>query len=287
MRGCTCLLVLVTILSATSVLHADEVVFNNGDHLTGKIVTYDGEKLTIDTPMAGKISVDWKNIRTFSSDQPINVVLSDGTIIHQKVVAAEGDRQIAIGPDASIAPQNIPLSRIKKINPPPEKWAGNVVVGGLIARGNTDTDSLNASAHFVRRGEKDRLTFDAGYIYGREKVDGLGKHETENNWFIEGKYDYFFTPRFYGYGDARVERDIIAGVSLRLTPGAGIGYQWIEKPRLSFNTEAGAAWLYRAYSHDGSNDSASLRLAYHLTGKLNDKVGFFHNFEYFPALDRI
>ena len=66
-----------------------------------------------------------------------------------------------------------------------------------------------------------------------------------------------------------------------------MGYQWVDKPRLSFNTEAGAAWLYRSYTHDGSNDNVSLRLAYHLAGKLNDKVGLFHDFEYFPALDRI
>src|SRR2546421_10487417 len=121
MRNCVIGLIIAIIFATAGPLWADEVVFNNGDHLTGKIVTYDGEKLMIDSPMAGKISVDWKNVRTFSSDEPINVVLSDGTIIHQKIVAGP-ERQIAIGPDASIAPQNIPLSRIKKINPPPEKW---------------------------------------------------------------------------------------------------------------------------------------------------------------------
>src|SRR3954465_15252750 len=102
MRNCVIGLI-ATLVATTGSLWADEIVFNNGDHLTGKIVTYDGEKLTIDTPMAGEICVDWKNVRPFSSDQPINVVLSDGSVIHQRVVAAEGDRQIAIGPDASIA----------------------------------------------------------------------------------------------------------------------------------------------------------------------------------------
>jgi len=277
---------LASILLLAAAIHADEVIFKNGDHLTGKIQTFDGSKLTLESPMAGTISIDMKNVRTFSSDGPIHVVLTDGSDIHQRVLAGP-EGEISIGQGQAIAAQNIPLDRIKAVNPPPEHWSGNIVVGGLISRGNTNADSLNASAHLVRRGEKDRLTFDAGYIYARQHVIGQGTHETQNNWFVEGKYDYFFTPRFYGYGDARVERDLIADISLRLTPGAGVGYQWVDKPNLGFNTEVGASWLYRDYVHDGSNDSVAARAAYHLTAKLNDQVSVFHNFEYFPGLDRI
>jgi putative salt-induced outer membrane protein YdiY len=197
------------------------------------------------------------------------------------------DSQINLARGGMLQQQAIPLSSIKKINPPPVKWTGNVVVGGILARGNTQTENLNAATHLMRRGDQDRITFDAQYLYGREKITGDGNHETQNNWYIEGKYDYFFNPRFYAYANARVERDVIADISLRLTPGVGVGYQWVEKPNFAFNTEAGAAWLYRSYSHDGRVDSASARLVYHLTAKFNDKVSAFHNFEYFPGLDRM
>jgi len=283
----TILLSLLLLSLACAGLRADVIVFTNGDRLTGKIETYDGEKITIDKTPAGKITVEMKNVRSFSTDGPIDIVLADGSTIHQQVSLGP-DGQIALAPGGTIAPQNIPLPKIKKLNPPPEKWSGNIVVGGLLTRGNTDTDNFNASAHLVRRGEQDRITLDAGYIYGRERINGIpGKHETENNWFFEGKYDYFFTPKLYGYLDARVERDLIADIDLRLTPGAGLGYQWIDTPNLAFNTEIGASWLYRSYSHDGSTSNASLRAAYHLTGKINDKVSFFHNFEYFPGVDKI
>src|SRR5579864_8773882 len=65
-------------------LRADEIIFKNGDRLTGKIETYDGAKLTIDTPSVGKQSVDLKNVRTFSSTSAIEVVLPDGTVLHQR-----------------------------------------------------------------------------------------------------------------------------------------------------------------------------------------------------------
>jgi putative salt-induced outer membrane protein YdiY len=142
--------------------------------------------------------------------------------------------------------------------------------------------------HVVRRTDNDRLTADAGYLWSRQHVPGVpGKHETENNWFIAPKYDYFFEPKMYAYANARVERDLIAKLSLLFTPGVGVGYQWYEKPDFHFNTEGGLSWLYRDFSNDGTTESAALRLAYHIDKKLNDKVTLFHDMEYLPGLDRI
>jgi putative salt-induced outer membrane protein YdiY len=179
------------------------------------------------------------------------------------------------------------LKDIKKINPPPVKWTGSVLVGGMITRGNTKTDNFNALLHLGRRTDQDRITVDAGYLYGREHTNGDGTHETQNNWFTEGKYDYFFNPKLYAYGDVRAERDVIAGLDLRLTPGVGAGYQWFDSPKFKFNTEAGASYLYRSYSKDGTSESVSMRLAYHVNWAINDKVSLIHDLEYFPGLDRI
>jgi putative salt-induced outer membrane protein YdiY len=279
------LVALLPLFLASIVARGDEVLFKDGDRLTGKIQSYDGSKLILKTASAGTVSVELKNVRTFSSDGPIEVVLQDGTVLHERISQGP-DGQVHLAGEADHPEQAVPFARIKSINSP-QKWSGNVVVGGLLARGNTDADTFNASAHLVRRGVKDRLTLDAGYIFGRERVSGLGTHETQNNWFTEGKYDYFFQPKLYAYADARAERDVIANIDLRLTPNAGVGYQWVETPRLAFNTEAGAGWLYRSYSHDGSDSAATLRAAYHLTAKVNDKVGLFHDLEYFPGIDRI
>jgi putative salt-induced outer membrane protein YdiY len=280
------LLVLCLMAWAASPGQADEVFFKNGDHLTGKIETLEASKLTITTAVAGKVTVDLKDVRTFSSDAPLAMKLNDGTVIHQKV-AAGPDGQVAIAPGGALQPQAVPISSIKSVNFK-EDWTGTLTVGGELARGNTNTDTLHAGLNHVRRTEKDRITAGAGVLYEREKVPGTpGKHETENDWFIEGKYDYFFSPRFYGYANARVERDLIAGISLRLTPGVGVGYDWLDKPDLHFRTEGGVSWLYRDYSHDGSMESVALRLAYHVDKKFNDKVTFFHNLEYYPGLDSV
>lgn len=267
--------------------HADEIQFKNGDRLTGKIVSFDGSKLTIDSAVGGKVSVDAKDVRTFSTTNPVLVKLNDGTVARQSI-AAGPDGQVTIIPVGTNEPRTVEISQIKTEGPQGAVWSGNVTVGGYLARGNTNSDSLNAAAHAERRGENDRLTLDASYIFGREHISGThGKHETANDLAGSAKYDYFFTDKLYGYGNIDAEHDTIAGLDLRLVPGVGVGYQWVETPQLFFNTEAGISYLHRSFSHDGSDDTVAARLAYHLKFQINDKVSAFHDFEYFPGLDRI
>ena len=91
----------------------------------------------------------------------------------------------------------------------------------------------------------------------------------------------------YGFGDVSAEHDTIAGLDLRLVPSLGVGYQWVETPTLSFNTDAGISYVHRQFAHDGSDDSVAAQLAYHVKWKVNDKVSVFHDLEYYPALSRI
>lgn len=274
--------------SLSAPLMADEVFFNNGDHLTGKIDGLNDNKLNVTSTVAGKIAVDLKDVKTFTTEGPITVQLKDGTVIHQRVIAGP-DGQFTAAAGGEIAQQNFQIAQIQKVNPTPDKWTGNVILAGFLARGNTDIDSFTASGHAVRRTEEDRLTLDAGYLYARQKPNnGTKKQRTEDNWFLEGTYDHFFTKKFYDYFNARVERDLIANLSLRFTPGVGLGYQWFDNPNdLSFNTEGGVSWLYRNYSNDGTQESVAVRLAYHVKKKINEQVAVFHDFEYFPGLDEI
>ena len=149
MRGFNLLVTLALTACFSSALVADEVFFKNGDHLTGKITALDGEKLVINSVVAGTVSVNLKDIKTFSTEKPLMVQLSDGTVLNQCIIAGPAG-QFTAAPGGPIAQQNFEISRITRINP--VKWTGNVAIGGFLARGNTDIDSFNASAHAVRKG---------------------------------------------------------------------------------------------------------------------------------------
>lgn len=273
---------------AAGTASADEVVFNNGDRLTGTVVSAEGGKLTIKSAVAGEIKVDMKDVKTFSTDQPVELKMADGSVIKDQVKAApEGSGQVETAGTGNVRAQPVSLTEVKQINPPPVRWTGSVLAGGLITRGNSDTDSFNVGADAVRRSEDDRTTVSAGYLYGRQKVPGGDKVTTVDNWFGAAKYDYFFAPKWYAYATMRVERDNIADLDLRVMPGLGVGYQWIEKPDLNFSTEAGVNWVYEQYADDGTEDHFAARLAYHFDKKINDRVTLFHNLEFLPSVEDV
>lgn len=285
--------------ATTTTTYADEVLFKNGDRLTGTILTAEGGKLTIKTTVAGEVKVDLKDVQTFRSDAPVDFRLSDGTVIKDKVVpatqpgvvetAGTGTVQTtAATTPAPALPQPVALADVKKINPPPVAWTGSIRAGALLTTGNSNTESVNVGADATRRTDDDRTSFAGGYFFGREKSTSTGLWSTTtNNWFAQGKYDYFFAPKWYAYGIMRVEQDQVADLDLRLMPGVGVGYQWVERPDLKFSTEAGVTWVYERYATDQTDEHIAARLAYHLEKKINDRVDLFHNLEYLPSVQDI
>lgn len=266
---------------------ADEVIFKNGDRLSGTIQKLDGRKLTISTKVAGDVNVDIEDVKTFSADKPLEIHMADGSVLRQTVVQA-GEGQFATAPGGTVQPQTFPIASVASINPPPVKWTGNLIAGAMITRGNSDSDNANVEFNATRRSADDRISVDLGYFYGRQKDNSTGETSTStDNWFAAGKYDYFFTPRFYGYGNARVEKDRIADLDLRFVPGAGIGYQWLQNARTNFSTEVGGAWVYEQYTTGETNQHVAARLAYHVDYKFNDKVSFFHDLEFLPSVENL
>ena len=271
-------------LVLTPSVFADEVVLKNGDRITGTITSSDGKKLTLKTKALSDLTIDMKDVATFITDAPARLKLKDGEHVKAKVDAGEpGTVQIA-DPER----RAVPVTEFKYVNPPFETWTGALLLGGSLTRGNSDTENLNFSAEAVRRTEIDRISLDAGYLFGREKDPATGsKSTTTDAWFAAAKYDYFFTEKFYGYGLFRVEHDRIADVNVRLLPFAGVGYQWVESDDFNFNTEAGLGYVYEDFTNAPTDGHFAARLAYHVDKKINDKVKLFHNLEYFPSLEDI
>lgn len=279
----SCLLVSVLALSLAlaSRAGADEIQLLNGDRLTGKIVKAEGGKVVIKTEAAGEVTVDLAKVKTLSTDEPI-LVKSGDTTFKSKLEPGE-DGTVQVVPVEGGPAQALALTDLTQLNPPPVHWTGAVTVNGLITQGNSESQSLGASANAVRRSEIDRITVGAAYYYGRQKSKNTGEWETNvNNWFVLGKYDFFLTKHFYLYAGARVERDRVADLDLRLTAGGGVGYQWFETPTFNLNTEAGVAWVYENYAKQASEDHVALRLAYHVDWTPHKALKLFHNLEYLP-----
>ncbi len=273
---------------AIATAFADEVLFKSGDRLTGTIDSVVGGKMAFTSKAAGKLTLNMADIKTFSTDAPIEIAMADGTVLSQKVVASD-EGYVSAMPGGAAQPQSISLANVAKVNPEKPHWTGAVVAGAVLNRGNTESSTASVGADAMRRTDKDRTSFGAGYYYANQRDNNTGKNSTSaDSLFLKGKYDYFFSEKFYGYGNIKYEKDRIANLDMRLTPGVGLGYQWIETPDLNFNTEGGLTYVHEVYTDpDDTRDYMAARLAYHLDKSFNDHVKGFHNLEVIPSLEDI
>ena len=90
-------LCLLGFLSCAMSAHADLLVMDNGDRITGRLDSITGGKAIFDIPYAGRIWVEMANIRTLETDEAYAVRL-DGRVI-EGTFAGKGDLQQLVGPE--------------------------------------------------------------------------------------------------------------------------------------------------------------------------------------------
>jgi putative salt-induced outer membrane protein YdiY len=278
---------LLALFFAATTASADQIILNNGDRITGTIDSADAGKLIIDSPIEGKITVDLKNVKTFSTDGPIKVVFNDGTVVDERIAEGQAGEFVTV-PGTVLPPQTFSISKVGKINPPPVVWTGSIVINGLYLQGDTTAEQFGASINLLRRSDFDRIDAGAAYLFGEQKINGV-QSTTADNWYARGEYDYFFTKKFFAYANTRVEKDRIQHLDLRLTPGVGVGYQVFEQPDFNLNFSGGLSWVYEDYSNLSSpNENVSARIAYHVDKSFcEDKVKLFNEVTYFPSVQNV
>lgn len=278
----------LTIFAETSV--GDEILFKNGDRLTGKIDHLLDGKMVFKSNVAGDVTVNLSEIQTFSSDDAIEVNLKDNTGFKQQVLSASPGRFSIEGTEAMKA-QEFAVADIVSINPPVKpvpKWTGDISAGLTSTHGNTKTETISASANMTKRTNKDRTQISADYAKGKQKGNATGADETIEDWWrAKGKYDYFFSKKNYAYVDGRYEKDAVAELDRRVIIGGGGGYQWIESADMNFSTEVGLASLYEKFDNQtDSNSELSTQIGYNFDKKLMKKTKLTHDLTYYPALDK-
>ena len=77
---------LVLCLSVSLAFADDEVKLKNGDRLSGTVKGLAGGKLIIETPHAGPIKVDWTQVVSVKTDNPVKVKLVTGDLLEGKIV---------------------------------------------------------------------------------------------------------------------------------------------------------------------------------------------------------
>jgi putative salt-induced outer membrane protein YdiY len=276
--------VFLTMLGAVSAAAADEVRFLNGDRLTGKILSATGGKIVIKTEAAGEVTADLSKVATFSTDEPVRIQVGERRPQVETQISSGPQGQVAARTAPDAPPQPLPIVDITAINPPLPAWHGSVALNGLFTTGNSETQQLGFTLGLSKRWEDDRLSFFGEYSYGHQRDPNTGVSSTSVDYSQAwAKYEHFFTPKLYGYGLVKFERDGVAGLNYRFSPSAGVGYQWVDQPAFKFSTEAGLAYVYEDYESTGGRDFWGPRLAYAVEWTPVQPLKLYHNLEYLPS----
>lgn len=268
---------------AVGVANADEVMLRNGDRITGEVLRMEGRKLLIKTSYAGNLRIDWSQIATLSTDQPVYISLDDASRV--KAVFGQSDTgatKLTGGDWLETGPMALErVTGISRKPEPPVKVTGRINIGASSTSGNTDTRKIHADAEMIARTVKNRFTL--GGATDRTEDQNI---ETESNWIAYLKYDHFLTKRWYAYSNADMESDKFKDISLRTTLGVGTGYQFYETPQTNLSLEGGVNYVNTDYDL-GMDDSYpagrwGLRFDHFL---FESKTQFFHQQEGFFALD--
>ena len=274
-------LFLASVVCAAGAL-ADKLVLVNGDTLTGTVEKAEGGKLTFKTDYSGPIEIDITKIKSIVSDNPVEVRLTTGEVLKGKLQTSP-DGKVAVEKTAERETAAIDWTKVTAINPPPvvpPKWHGNLTAGGMIQTGNTERRNASVSAEVMRKTDVDRLNFRYLFNYADEN-----KELTARNHYGAGKYDYFFTKKFYGYMSTELENDKFKDLSLRVTVGPGAGYQVWDDVVKALGLEAGVSYVNENRKRGEDDSFVAARLGANFLYNIFNIVTFKDQFVMYPSLE--
>jgi hypothetical protein len=238
-------LVAVLLSAAVSMAaQADELIMKNGSRLVGEVVSAEAGHVVFDTPFAGEIKIASVNILQVSTDDPVTLKMSDGTIYREKQIVTT-DQGAAVRTEGE-APVYFEPGDIKYVNPDPwllgegYKWFGEANTAAVLERGNTDTDEIDADFRSIWRSLVDRYTMRGAY-----EVDKANGEKNKNQWRLRGKYDRFTDqdPNTYYGGQLVFFHDEFVDLDLRTTVGPYIGRQFYDSNLLTLSGEVGLVYV--------------------------------------------
>lgn len=269
----------------TPVAQADEIIMQNGDRLSGTVVSKQGDTLLFSTPYAGELKILWHKVISLRTDKAVRIQLDDNNSL-QAQVAPAGPGMVQLQGKELGSRDAIGISKIAQINPPRGAADSGVKVKGYInagfelKQGNSDTEKLHLDTEVVARTRENRYTI--GAEYNREKDQNT---ETVSNRLGYMKYDHFLSEKWYLYANGTFKKDKFKDLNLRSTIGLGSGRQLWESDERSLSLEAGLTYVNDDFIVATDNDYAALRWAIKYDQRLWKKLQLFHEHEGLQGLE--
>lgn len=190
----------------------DIVEMENGSKIIGQARKLVDGKLTVTTPFAGDIAIDWEQVKTLETAVP----------------------------------------QLSQLKPPPEPpaeeaqdervWTYSIGFDLDRKTGNTDSMEYGLTAGAVRETKFDRLKL--SLATEREEDDG---EENANKSTIAADYQRFITDRGVWYGWTELHTDEFKDIDYRWSGGGGYGHYLLKQEQHSLQVRLGMRFTHEQY----------------------------------------
>lgn len=261
------LLILLTVTLSSNV-RADQVVFKNGDRLSGQVMKFDGKNLTVKTEFAGEVDIPWSAVQQITSDQPLQVQSSNGQTAVGPIATRDGNIEVVTKTRGTVAmpKESIALIRSeaeqsayeKSLNPGfRENWAGGATVGFALTRGNSQTKNLALAFEANRKTLHDKLILYTNWVYATNDAPGAVPNTSANAQQGGVRYNHDITPRLFAFVGADFQADSLQTLDLRSVFGGGLGFHAIKRDSTTLDLLAGVNYTREKYTAFTRNFAAA------------------------------
>jgi putative salt-induced outer membrane protein YdiY len=249
---------------------ADRVELKDGSVIVGKLLSEEGGKFKVETAFIGTIEIPQDKVKSFSTEDPVNVAIAGANPVLGRVDAAEDGIKIAM----NNSPVTIATGKVtavwRKDSDSPEvrklkalaadrvlHWAfeASAAIAGRTGVADKFGADLGFKATLANSTDKLVLT----YAFQRATDNGV---ETANRQFAGADYSSFFSsPENGWYARTSLEQDRIKLLDLRSNSSAGFGHKLIKNKQEDLEARVGVNYVYEKYSNDTGFESPGLDVA--------------------------
>lgn len=292
---------LILIFFLSSAVFADQIVMENGDRLTGKIVRKDGDSVTIQTELAGTVKIKWSSVVRIVSEEPLTLTLDDGKVVEGKFEDEEGKIKVEIEEKKKMTVEKKAVKVVRTIEDQKKYeieqrrievskltdfWSGTVDVGFSMTSGNSDTRTFSAGLRGVRETRKNKFTVYANALQIKDTSNNNRKITAQSVW-TGARHDVDLNRKWFAFGSGDFEYNKPQKLNLRAVLGGGLGYHAVRKDRINFDVTSGVTNNYENFSTGIRRNSAELLFGEELKFKINSRVRLTERAVFYPNLSRM
>jgi len=203
-------------LNLTGLAQAATITLDNGDTLTGKVLSQNEEQLVLQHKVLGEITFQLSNVANIKMGPGEKQQSTDGEQAQKQAEQTDDDQEQTPEADTDSAPWESSFL--------PE-WDKSLAAGISGSEGNSQTQSFNAQFQIKRSTEQVRTNFNNKYFYASSES------ETTQNEFSSILTQDWLKPGspWFVFGQLGYEFDQFEAWRHRLTAYSGPGYTFIKE----------------------------------------------------------